>query len=68
MDKVRNGFEATTKYLREVRSELKRVIWPDRKQTITLTMVVLFASGLVGGIIWVFDAIVGKLMTLLIGS
>lgn len=66
MDKMSGWLEAAKKFVREVRGELRKVIWPDRKQTITLTSVVLVASALVGGIIWVFDLLVGQLMGLIL--
>lgn len=67
MDKIRGWYGAARDYLRDVRGELKRVIWPDRQQTIKLTSVVLIASALVGAIIWLFDSLVGILMGQLLG-
>ncbi|MCG0238223.1 MAG: preprotein translocase subunit SecE [Firmicutes bacterium] len=65
---MRNYVEATREYLREVRGELRRVIWPDRKQLVRLTAVVLVSSALVSLFIWAFDQAVSALMNLLVGN
>jgi preprotein translocase subunit SecE len=43
-------------FFKEVRRELKRVLWPNRKELTTYTAVVLFAVGVVALIIWLVDA------------
>ncbi len=43
------------KWLREMRSELKKVVWPDAKTTAKNTGTVLLCSLLVGAVIWIFD-------------
>jgi preprotein translocase subunit SecE len=62
----RNPFKRLIKFLREVIAELRKVIWPNRKQMITYTSVVLvfvifmvaFISGLdlafIKGVNWLF--------------
>jgi preprotein translocase subunit SecE len=42
---------------REMRSELKKVVWPTKKQMIKNTIVVLVCILIVGACIWIFDAI-----------
>ena len=61
-----NPFKRLLKFLREVVAELRKVIWPNRKQMVTYTAVVLvfvvfmvaFISGLdlafVKGVDWLF--------------
>ncbi len=44
------------KYVKEVRSELKKVIWLTRAQLIQNTVTVLMSCLIIGAIIWVFDA------------
>ena len=44
-----------TKWLRELRSELKKVQWPSKKQTINNTLTVLACVAVVGLFIWIFD-------------
>jgi preprotein translocase subunit SecE len=48
-----------------VYSELKKVHWPDRRQLIGYTGVVLFAVTLIALIIWVFDLGLSALMRLI---
>ncbi|MBL1075626.1 preprotein translocase subunit SecE [Nocardia sp. 2] len=61
-----NPFKRLVKFLKEVVSELRKVIWPNRKQMVTYTSVVLvfvvfmvaFISGLdlafIKGVNWLF--------------
>jgi len=60
-------FKKTGKFLREVRAELKKVTWPTRRELTTYTIVVLVSVALVGGIIWIADTILVKLLSLIIG-
>ena len=43
------------KFLREVRTELKKVTWPTRQQLMAYTAVVLVAVILVSVLIWILD-------------
>ena len=45
------------KWFREMRSELKKVVWPDGKTTAKNTGTVILCSLGVGVLIWVFDAV-----------
>ena len=45
------------KWVREMRSELKKVVWPDGKTTAKNTGTVLLCSLCVGACIWIFDAV-----------
>lgn len=55
------------KFFREVQMELKRVIWPNRRQTIVYTAVVLAAVAFVTAILYVVDTSVGYLFRWLLG-
>jgi len=44
-------------FLKGVRSELKKVSWPNRKEMINYTTVVVVMCTLATGFIWVVDAI-----------
>lgn len=45
-------------FIREVKVELEKVVWPSREQTIKLTIIVVIVTMIVGffllGIDWVF--------------
>jgi preprotein translocase subunit SecE len=53
-------------FLKEVRSELKRVTWPTKKEAIRLTSVVIAVSIVVGIYIGVLDYLFTKIMELLL--
>lgn len=54
------------KFLRNVRSELKKVIWPNKKDLISYTTVVLTTCVLASVGIWVLDTVFGKALQLII--
>lgn len=70
--KSKPGFFARIgKWLRELKSELKKVQWPTGKQTVNNTVIVIACVIIVGMFIWIFDAlasgIIGAIMTLFKG-
>ena len=42
-------------WLRDMRGELKKVVWPDRRTVLKNTGTVLLCSLAVGACIWIFD-------------
>ena len=42
-------------WFREMKSEMKKIIWPDRKTVAKNTGTVLVCSLLIGACIWIFD-------------
>ena len=46
---------AITKYFRELRSELKKVVWPTSAQVLKNTAIVVGCVIVVGIFIWLFD-------------
>ena len=69
--KKENWFKRTwgkvRKYFRELRSELKKVVWPDGKTTAKNTGTVILCSLGVGVFIWVFDAVAVLAVNTLVG-
>jgi len=56
MEKIkRNPINAIAKWFREVRSELKKVVWPSFEKTRQNTIVVMVYVVVVGAIIWILD-------------
>ena len=51
---VRAG-RAIARYFRELRSELKKVVWPTAQQVLKNTLIVLVCVLVVGVFIWLFD-------------
>lgn len=54
------------RFLREVRAELGKVIWPGRRQTVVYTGVVLASVAIVVGIIWLADFVLDRLVGLIL--
>ena len=53
-------------FLKQVRAEMKKVVWPTRAQTIRLTLVVIGVSAAVGIFIGALDIIFVKITELVI--
>ncbi len=61
------GFLARLKRnYRGVTGELKKVHWPNKKELVSYTGVVLVSVVLVSIAIWVVDSVVGRVMQMLI--
>lgn len=58
--------DRAAKYFRGVLSELKKVHWPNRKELITYTGVVLVSVLVVSGIIWIVDSVFAAILSMLI--
>lgn len=68
MDRLKQRWEELTRYLKEVRGEVRKVIWPDRMQTIRLTSVVVILSIVVGLIIGAADFVISRVFAVLLNS
>ena len=59
--KKENWFKRTwsgiCRYFRELRSELKKVVWSTPKQVLKNTLIVIVCVLFVGAFIWVFDLV-----------
>lgn len=56
----KNGWIASAKgYLTSVRSEMKRVVWPTKKELINYTIAVCASLIVVGVVIALLDAVIG---------
>lgn len=51
---VRTG-RKLSKWFREMKSELKKVVWPSSKQLVNNTLIVLAAVIVVGAVVFLFD-------------
>ena len=56
-----------SKWFREMRAELKKVVWPTKKQVLQNTVVVFISVLVIGVFIWIFDAISNLIVQWLIG-
>ena len=55
------------KYFRELKSELKKVVWPTPKQVAKNTLIVVCCVLAVGVFIWLFDAVANFGISALLG-
>ena len=59
-------FARAGKWFRDMKSELKKVQWPTRKQTVNNTLIVIACVVVVGIFIALFDFVAGEAIGLLI--
>ena len=59
-------FQRVARWFREMKSELKKVVWPTPKQTVNNTVIVIVCVIVVGIFIWVFDALASGIIAALI--
>ncbi len=53
----KRAWGAICRYFRELRSELKKVVWSTPKQVLKNTLIVIVCVLVVGVFIWVFDLV-----------
>ena len=61
-----NRGEQLRKFLRGTVNELKKVHWPNRREVIIYTSVVLVAVAAVGVLIWIFDSALSSVLKLIL--
>lgn len=61
-----NFFNKIAKYFKEVKSEMKRVVWPTFAKVKQNTLIVIIYVLLVGVVIWGLDALFTWVMSLII--
>ena len=59
-DDAKNWFERTKDYINELKLEMRRVTWPNRKQVQGTTLVVIFSVFLFAGYFEVVDSILSR--------
>ena len=59
-------FKRIGKWFREMKSELKKVVWPSGKQTVNNTVTVIVCVIVVGACIWIFDGLAGAIVRALL--
>ncbi len=55
------------RWFREMKSELKKVVWPSPKKVTKNTLTVIACTLVIGACIWIFDGVAGQLVQLLLG-
>ncbi|MDX3775362.1 preprotein translocase subunit SecE [Chromatiaceae bacterium AAb-1] len=54
-------------FAKESRTEVRKVVWPTRQETMQTTLVVIVATVIMGLILWGLDAILLRLVSFLTG-
>ena len=60
--KLANLGNRIARFFRDMRNELRKVIWPTKEQLVKSTISVLAICLIIGAVIWVCDAVFAKLM------
>ena len=55
-------------FVRESHTEVRKVVWPTRKETTQTTLIVIAMVGLVAVIMWMLDGLLAWLVRLLLGT
>ena len=61
-------FARVGKWLKDMKSELKKVVWPSKEDTKTNTIVVLVTVAIAAVVMIALDAIFGGILGLIIGA
>ena len=64
--KKKKGPNKIVKYLKDLRSEIKKVVWPSRKQVLNNTGIVLATVIITGIFLFGIDSLLGLLVNLLV--
>ena len=65
---IKGKIESTKQFLREVKTELKKVTWPSRKDTLSGTVVVLVAVFVIALFLGLVDSFLSALIKGLLKS
>ena len=68
MGKVKNFFKGIAKYFKDTKSELKKVVWPSKKDVKTNTITVLVVVIVAAVVLIVLDLIFGGAIHLVVGA
>lgn len=67
MEKIRNAWTVSVRFLREAKLELQKVTWPTPKQAIASTSVVLVVVLIVSLYLGLLDMILARLVRAVLG-
>lgn len=74
VDKEKSGketggfFSKIGKFLRDQKGEMKKVVWPSKKQVANNTVIVIGAVAVAAVVVGGFDAILGAVVHMLFGA
>ena len=56
-----------TSFMQSARTEVRKMVWPTRAETLQTTLVILVVVVLVGLFLWLLDTFLGWIMSMIIG-
>jgi preprotein translocase subunit SecE len=62
-DSLTEAWAATGRFLREVRGEIRKVTWPQKKEIIGSTVVVIISVGIMAIFLGLVDLVLQNLLT-----
>jgi len=65
---ARSRQSRVVEYLGEVRDEVRKVVWPEREESINLTVVVMFVMILTMFVIFGIDSVLNQMFEWLLGT
>ena len=68
LGKVKNFFKGIAKYFKDTKSELKKVVWPSKKDVKTNTVTVIAVVLIAAVVLIVLDLIFGGAIHLVVGA
>ncbi len=60
MQQLKSLPERTSSFLRDVRSEMRKVVWPGRAEVQSTTTVVIVTVFIFAGYFWLVDNVIGR--------
>lgn len=60
------GQSATT-LMREARAEIRKVVWPNRQETVQTTLIVVAVVLVMGLLLWGLDSLLGWIISVIVG-
>ncbi len=54
---MKKFFSKIGKFFRDLKAEIKKVVWPTKKQLMNNTLIVILAILVIGAGIWILDAL-----------
>lgn len=61
-------FQRAARFFRQVWSELRKVVWPTRRQAAVFTGVVLLSVAVVAAMTWLIDGVLNTLLSLVLDA
>ena len=58
---------ALTSFMHSARTEVRKMVWPTRSETIQTTLVIMVVVVLTGLFLWLLDTFLGWIMSMIIG-